>query len=322
MLEGGARDFDIFAGFAGVEAADGDHIAGADGGPREVETDEGGAATGGHGLDGHDGAARIPDGLVDVLDFDLHEEAHAVVDLDVGLDIVVVLVGVDDELGHVGGEAGVHAVVADHFEVIREAIHGALVLVDELLDGRVVQQAERGAELGGLADGGFGLAASGVVIIDIDDGGIHEDELFPGLVFGHVDGLHELGAAVASAEGGHDRVDAILEVDLEEGGRVGGVGMAIANHLIGGGSGVTITENPVGSDDHAGERNTTYGSAGELCIHVVVLQTRRMWKGMGNTGLARMGTMIRRIDGGCKGRMRGATSKAAWLGTAFLARER
>ena len=50
-----------------------------------------------------------------------YEKAHAVEDLDVGLYVVAVFVGVDDELGHVGGQAGDEACVPDHLGVVVQA---------------------------------------------------------------------------------------------------------------------------------------------------------------------------------------------------------
>ena len=77
-FDGGACDFDVLAGFGGGEAAAGDHVAVAEDGEVEGESDEGCGASGGHGLDGHDGLLGGADELVDGLDLDLHEEAAAI----------------------------------------------------------------------------------------------------------------------------------------------------------------------------------------------------------------------------------------------------
>lgn len=141
-FDGGACDFDVLAGFGGGEAAAGDHVAVAEDGEVEGESDEGCGASGGHGLDGHDGLLGGADELVDGLDLDLHEEAEAVEDLDVGLDVVAVEVAVGDEFGHMCGESGDESLVSDHGEVVGESWDLPEVLVDELFGGGVVDEAE------------------------------------------------------------------------------------------------------------------------------------------------------------------------------------
>ena len=58
------------------------------------------------------------DYLVYGLHLDLHQKAHAVVYLYVGLHVVIVQVAVDYELRHVRGEAGDQLRLADHVGVV------------------------------------------------------------------------------------------------------------------------------------------------------------------------------------------------------------
>ena len=263
-LQGGQGDLHILVDLLHRGGAHGHHVAGTQGGEGEGDAHKGRAAAGGHGLDGHHGLLGAPDDLVHVFDLHLHQKAHAVVELDVGFHVVLVQVGVDDQLGHVGGQAGQHAPLADHVGVVGQAVQDLLVLVDQLLGGLVVDEAKVAAAGLGLVEGGLGLFAALGAVVHTGGGGVDADDALARVVLGLLDGVKGVGHI---AQGAHDGVDAVLQIGLEDGGHGVQVAVALDDLLVRRGAGVGIAEDPVGADQQAGQGNAAHHGSGKGLRH-------------------------------------------------------
>ena len=208
------------------------------------------------------------------LDLRLHEEAHAVEDLDVGLYVVAVFVGVDDELGHVGGQAGDEACVPDHLGVVVQAADLPQVFVYQLLGAGVVDEAESGPPAGRGLYLVLRLPAALGGVVHVQVGGVDADDLPTQLLLGLVQGADQVGGI---AQGRHDGVYPMAEVGLQHGLEGLGAVIAAADHLVGGGAGVAPSQQPVGADEQTGEGDPSHGGAGKFVHNKSLLCERIRW---------------------------------------------
>ena len=135
------------------------------------------------------------------------------------------------------------------------------VLVDQLLGAAVVQEAERRAGLRAAAHGLLGLTPVSRAVADIQDRRVDDDHLFAGALLGQPDRVLHARLLLQHA---HDRIHAMGEEGLKQRHAALAVVIAPLDLVIGRGRGMAPAEDPVGTDDHAGERNARHLGPGEL----------------------------------------------------------
>jgi hypothetical protein len=262
-LQYAERQVDDFTRLVGADGADGDHVLGAERAPDEVEALEGADLAGGERLDGHNRLARVADDPRDPVDLDLHQEAHRVIERNIGFDIDPRFVGVDEGFGHVRAEAGDHAALPDFGEQGLDVPDFAGTAIDQRVGGALVGETESRPEFELGIENGVDLAfvesPGGDVFVDGEEGGGDDESLDAGAVLGFPDGIGE-GLKIDQA---HDGIDAGLEKDLED----IGDGVALADVLLDvgilGGGRMAEAEKPIGADDQAGDGDATDCGAGK-----------------------------------------------------------
>ena len=141
-----------------------------------------------------------------------------------------------------------HPVLADHVQVVRKPVHGALVLVDQLFGGAVMDQADLAPPLRAVADHLLRLGAVGRGIAHIDDGRIDLDHMLSRGVLSHADAVHQ---GILAAERGHHGINVIGEIgfhNLRKGFRRL---KPVLDHAVLGHGPVAPAQEPVGAHDES-----------------------------------------------------------------------
>ena len=257
------RDLHVFSNLCWQTGSDRNQIAGANSVPDKIESDERCASACGHwlnGLNGHDWFLGLMDDPRYGFYLDLHHETKRVIDLNICFDIIIILICIDNDLGHVCREPREQAGISNHTRIIGNAINDTQSLIDELFDTGMVEQAENRTILATGADSGFGLASAFCGIIDIDKRCVDTVKGFSRTLLRFTDRFKQMGCIL---KGRHDRVHTKLEMSLQKRNNRFTVRETLTDHLIGGRPGMAEADNPVGTDNQARQRDPADGCSGK-----------------------------------------------------------